>query len=166
MTTNDLLLDAFGRVEEEVHAVLQGLDEKALTYRPSKDANSIAWLVWHLARIQDDHVADVAGHEQIWTAEGWNKKFNLPFSDDATGWAHTSKDVAQVQSSAELLRGYYDAVHAKTVVYMKGLKDSDYKRIVDKRWNPPVTLSVRLVSVISDDLQHVGQAAYIRGLLQ
>ena len=135
--------------------------------RLDPDANSIAWLVWHLTRIQDDHVADVAGRDQVWSAAGWVDRFNLRFDPRAHGYGHTSADVAAVQvESAELLTGYYDAVHDRTIEYVKGLRDPDLERIVDTRWDPPVTLGVRLVSVIADDLQHAGQAAFIRGILE
>jgi hypothetical protein len=164
-TTAALLLDAFGRIDEEVHAALDGLTLDDVTYRPAPDANSIAWLVWHLTRIQDDHVADVAGIEQVWTADGHFDRFGLPFDRAAHGYGHSSADVAAVQVEAAQLVAYYDAVAAQTKRYVERLSDPDLDRIVDERWDPPVTLAVRLVSVISDDLQHVGQAAYLRGML-
>jgi hypothetical protein len=161
-----VLLDGFGRIAEETHAVLDGATREMLTYRPDADANSIAWLVWHLTRIQDDHVADVAGVEQRWTADGWYDRCALPFPPEAHGYGHTSADVAQVDVDAALLLGYFDAVHQATMGYVAGLRDDDLDRIVDTRWDPPVSLGVRLVSVIADDLQHVGQAAYVRGLAE
>lgn len=165
MLTTDILTDAFDRIKAEVHATAAGLSLEQLTFRPTEDANSISWLIWHLTRIQDDHIAGLAGREQIWTKEKWIEKFNLPFAAIATGWGQSSQDIARVRVSAKLLLDYYDAVHHVTIIYLKSLKESDYKRVVDKNWNPPVTMAVRLVSVISDDLQHVGQAAYVRGLL-
>lgn len=165
MPTNELLIDAYGRIQDEVHTVLSHLSEEQLAWRPSKDANSIAWLVWHLSRLQDDHLSELIDAPQRYTADGWSQKFNLPFDDSETGWGQTSRQVAQVRADAATLKGYYDAVHAATIEYLKTLKDSDYERVVDRRWNPPVTLAVRLVSVLADDLQHVGQAAYVRGLL-
>lgn len=165
MTIADVLTDAFGRVRDEVHASVDGLTDEQLAYRIDGSANSIAWLVWHLTRIQDDHVCGVAGTEQAWTSDGWAKRFNLPFSDRATGYGDTSEDVIAVRVSAELLTAYYDAVHERTLRYVAGLTDADLPRIVDEGWDPPVTLGVRLVSVISDDLEHAGQAAFVRGIL-
>jgi hypothetical protein len=162
--TNELVIDAFERIKQIVHESVEGLTEDDLLYRPSKSANSIAWLVWHLTRVQDDHVADLAGREQVWT-QGWYDRFNLPFKKEATGYGQTSEEVASLQASSELLLGYYDAVHAATIKYVSSLPEAHYRMIVDKHWNPPVTLAVRLVSIISDDLQHAGQAAYVRGLL-
>ncbi len=161
-----LLTDGFGRVREEVHAAVRGLDEDGLTFRVDPEANSIAWLVWHLTRIQDDHVAEVAGSEQVWTADGWARRFDLPVDDSATGYGFGSEQVAQVRvRSVDLLLGYADAVHRRTVEYLRTLGDDDLDRVVDDSWDPPVTLGVRLVSVLSDDLQHVGQAGYVRGCL-
>ena len=165
MLTSEILIDAYGRIQEEVHTVLAHLSEEQLVWRPAKDANSIAWLIWHLSRLQDDHLAELIGAPQRYTAEDWAQKFNLPFDDSETGWGQTSQQVAQVRADSSTLRGYYDAVHAATIDYLRTLKDDDYERIVDRRWDPPVTLTVRLVSVLADDLQHVGQAAYVRGLL-
>ena len=165
MTSAELLLDAFGRIRGAVHGVVRGLTPVQLTARLDDDANSIAWLVWHLTRIQDDHVADVAQREQMWTSAGWAARFGLSFDPADTGYGHRSGDVAAVRVSGDLLVGYYDAVHEQTIAYVGRLTDSDLDRIVDERWDPPVTLGVRLVSVIDDDLEHIGQAAFVRGVL-
>ncbi|MEV3987502.1 DUF664 domain-containing protein [Streptomyces sp. NPDC049837] len=167
MNAADVLADAFGRVREVVHEAVEGIGVEDLHTRLDPGANSIAWLVWHLTRIQDDHVADVAGREQVWTAEDWAGRFSLPFPTDATGYGHTSKQVAALRvDSPALLLGYFDAVHDVTVDYVTGLRGTALNRIVDESWSPPVTLGVRLVSVIADDLQHAGQAAFIRGCLE
>jgi len=167
MTSAELLVDMFERIREDVHGAVRGLTPEQLALRVDDDANSIAWLVWHLTRIQDDHVAAAAHAEQVWTSAGWIERFGLPFDPLATGYGHRADEVAAVQvESGELLVGYHDAVHQQTVRYVERLGDADLARIVDRSWDPPVSLGVRLVSVIADDLQHAGQAAYVRGVLQ
>lgn len=166
MTSADLLVDAFGRIKESVHGAVEGLSLDQLTARVDPDANSIAWLVWHLSRVQDDHVADAAGLDQVWTTQGWAKRFDLPFPEKAHGYGHSSEDVAKVRADAELLLGYHDAVHAQTTRYVEKLTDDDLPRIVDERWDPPVSLGVRLVSVIDDCMEHAGQAAFVRGVVE
>jgi hypothetical protein len=167
MHAKDILIDAFSRIQEEVHAAVEGLGPDALGARPSPDANSIAWLVWHLARVQDDHVADAFGLDQVWLSQDWEKRFGLDLPRRDTGYGHSPAKVAKVRvDSGDLLTGYYDAVHEQTLGVLRELAAADLERIVDERWDPPVTLGVRLVSVLSDDLEHVGQAAYVRGLLQ
>ncbi|MFI1167497.1 DinB family protein [Streptomyces sp. NPDC020801] len=167
MHAKDILIDGYGRIREEVHAVVDGLPAELLDARPAADANSVAWLVWHLTRVQDDHVAGAFGLDQVWLTQDWEKRFGLDLGRRDTGYGHSPAKVAKVRvASGELLTGYYDAVHEQTVQALRRLAAKDLERVVDERWDPPVTLGVRLVSVLSDDLQHVGQAAYVRGLLQ
>ncbi|HEX5096071.1 MAG TPA: DUF664 domain-containing protein [Acidimicrobiia bacterium] len=166
MDDTAVLIDGFGRVHEEVHAAVDGLSPEQLTVRLDAAANTIAWLAWHLTRIQDDHIADVAGHEDVWLADGWRERFALPFEPHATGYGHTSEDVGAVRADAALLLAYFDAVHERTIGYLRTIEPNEMERIVDDRWDPPVTLAVRLVSVLSDDLQHAGQAAYVRGIIE
>jgi uncharacterized damage-inducible protein DinB len=165
-TAIDVLVDGYGRVRDAVYGAVRALNEEQLTYRMDPDSNSIAWLAWHLSRIQDDHIADVGGTDQVWLSGQWWQRFELPFHRYATGYGHSSQEVAAVRTPARLLLDYYDAVHERTLEYVGGLTDEELSRVVDERWNPPVTLVVRLVSVISDDLQHAGQAAFIRGVLE
>ncbi|MGW3495361.1 mycothiol transferase [Streptomyces sp. NPDC001020] len=167
MHAKDILIDAYARILEEVHAAVDGLGPDELNARPTADTNSLAWLVWHLTRVQDDHIADAAGLDQVWLSQGWDKRFGLDLPRRDTGYGHSPSRVAKVQvESGVLLTGYYDAVHEQTLGFLRVLTAKDLERIVDERWDPPVSLGVRLVSVLSDDLQHVGQAAYVRGLLQ
>jgi Protein of unknown function (DUF664) len=167
MTSAELLVDAFGRIRGIVHRAVDGLTAEQLAFRVDPEANSIAWLVWHLTRIQDDHLADAFQAEQVWISQGWVERFGLPFDPRDTGYGHQADDVAAVRvDSGELLVGYYDAVHEQTTRYVDRLGDAELARIVDRSWDPPVTLGVRLVSVIADDLQHAGQAAFVRGILQ
>jgi hypothetical protein len=165
VTSADLLADAFDRIRSVVGRALDGLTDEQLTEQVGPAANPNSWLAWHVTRIQDDHVCDVAGIEQAWTAQGWYERFGLPFPVTDHGYGHTEQQVEQVRVPGELLRAYHDAVYTRTVEYVKTVRDADLDQVVDTSWDPPVTLGVRLVSVVSDDLQHAGQAAYVKGLL-
>lgn len=164
MKTNELLLDAFGRIRETVAETLDGVDNQLLVHRPSGTGNSIAWLIWHLGRVEDVQVAEVAGLEQAWMLHEFAGRFALPLPAEDTGYGHSSAEVAAVQARPDLLLEYYDAVHRQTVEFLQGIGEEDLDRIVDTDWDPPVTLGVRLVSTLADCLQHVGQAAYVKGL--
>lgn len=167
MNFTDLLIDGFGRVRESVHGAVRGLNADQLAERLSPEANSIAWLIWHLTRVQDDHFAELEDAQQVWLSQGWHEKFGLPLDPADTGYGHSAEDVASVRvRSAKLLTDYHDAVHARTVAWLGGLKESELERIVDESWDPPVSLGVRVVSVLDDDLEHVGQAAFVRGILR
>jgi hypothetical protein len=166
MTSAELLADAFDRIRQIVHRVLDGLEPGQLAFRVDPEANSIAWLVWHLTRIQDDHLADAFRAEQVWTSQGWVERFGLPFDPGDTGYGHGPDEVAAVRAAAAELVGYHDAVHQQTTRQLAPVVDADLDRIVDRSWDPPVSLGVRLVSVVADDLQHAGQATFVRGILQ
>ncbi len=166
MTSAALLADGFGRVHEIVEEVLDGLTPAEITSRLDDEANSIAWLVWHLTRVQDDHVADVAATEQEWTSSGWAERFGLQLDVSDIGYGHDRDQVGAVRADAGLLGEYHAAVYRNTLEFVRHVTDADLYRVVDDRWDPPVTLGVRLISVLSDDLQHAGQAAYIRGILE
>lgn len=166
MTSSALLTEAFDHVRDTVHAAVADLTEDQLAARLDADANSIAWLVWHLTRVQDEHLAGVSDLDEVWTAAGWNDRFGLPFPDAAIGYGQSSADVAAVRVPADLLVGYHDAVHTQTVTYLRDdLPDDDLERIVDERWDPPVTLAVRLMSIVNDTTQHAGQASFVRGIV-
>ncbi len=123
--------------------------------------------MWHLTRVQDDHVAEVAGVQQAYTAAGWADRFALPFDPREHGYGFSSEDVGRTRiTDPDLLVGYHADVHSRTAEFLATLTGADLDRVVDTRWDPPVTLGVRLVSVITDDLQHAGQAALLRGVLE
>jgi hypothetical protein len=165
MNVSDLLIDSLDRVHDLVPDILDGLSDDDLAWRPDPGANTIAWLVWHLSRVEDDHVCAASGAEQAWTADGWAGRFGLPFPETDHGFGQSASEVGQVRVGGNLLAGYLAAVGERTHAYLATLEPQDLDRIVDTRWDPPVTLGVRLVSVVNEVNQHVGQAAYLRGLL-
>ncbi|MGN7200102.1 mycothiol transferase [Arthrobacter sp. SAFR-044] len=164
MQSKELLLEAFDRIPGLVRQVLDGLDPARLQHRPAGNGNSIAWLIWHTGRVEDAQVASAAGLEQVWTAEGFVNRFGLQLGERDTGYGHSSEQVDAVRAPRELLQEYYEAVHRQTVKVLDDVDDPGLDRVVDRHWNPPVTLGVRLVSILGDCLQHVGQAAYAKGL--
>lgn len=164
MDVDGYLVELFGRMPDLVREAVDGLDPAELTAAPAPGANTIAWLIWHLTRVQDHHIAELMDVEQRYLAEGWHEQFGRGADDQDHGYGHTALDVASVHGTAEELLGYHESVHAVTIGFLEGLTPADLDRIVDERWDPPVTLGVRLASLISDCLQHVGQAAYVRGL--
>lgn len=166
MDARTVLEDLFGRIGPTATRAVDGLGEDALAARLDPGANTIAWLAWHLARGQDAQVTAAVGREQVWSRDGWARRFDLPFDDRATGYGQSAQDVARVRASDDLLLGYVHAVQVESQDVLAALTDEDLDRVVDEAWDPPVTLGVRLVSVAVDSLQHAGQAAYVRGVLE
>jgi hypothetical protein len=161
-----LLLELYGRIPPLARRAVGGADLDRLTKPPAPGRNPIVWLIWHLARVQDHHVAELLDSGQVWETGDWAARFGLDPDPGNTGYGHTPEQVAMVRpDSPKVLLEYLDAVMARTRTLLEGLAPADLDRIVDRRWDPPVTLGVRLVSVADDALQHAGQAAYVRGLL-
>ena len=160
----ELLRDAFTRQMEHVEELTDELTDEIAFFRPTATANSIAWLIWHSARQHDLQLADIAGTEQVWLRDGWVDRFGLELPRDAMGYGDGPDEVGKVRASADLLAGYYHAVHKSTLEYIATVTPDELSRIVDTRWDPPVTASVRLVSIVDDSAQHLGQAAYVRGI--
>lgn len=166
MDITGLLHDAFSRITEVAHDAVDGLDVDALMWRVDADANPVGWLVWHLTRIQDDHVAEIGDREQIWTQRAWATDFGLPAGAMDLGWGHTSDEVARIRpASPAVLLDYHDQVAEATRQVVDTLDEAALDRIIDDSYDPPVTVGVRIVSVVDDGIQHAGQAAYLRGLL-
>jgi uncharacterized damage-inducible protein DinB len=166
MDARDLLIDLFGRVPEEIATAIDGLDAATLTAIPEPGTNSIGWLIWHLTRVEDAHIAELVEQDQVWTDGDWAGRFGVDPDPENSGYGHTAEQVAAIRpDSVDALTGYYAAVSARTRTYLEGLTADALDRVIDERWDPPVTLGVRLVSIVDDEIQHAGQAAYARGLL-
>jgi uncharacterized damage-inducible protein DinB len=167
MNAKDVLNDAFGRLPGLVDRAVRELSPEQLHWAPADGANTVGWLVWHLTRVQDDHVGDLIGGGQIYVADDWGPRFGLKSQPGDIGYGHSAAQVASVRpESWQALAEYYGSVHARTMDYLSGLSDRDLDEVVDDAWDPPVTRGVRLISVLNDDAQHAGQAAYVRGLLK
>ncbi|MGE2689290.1 mycothiol transferase [Mycolicibacterium pulveris] len=160
----ELLRDMFTRQIEHVEELTDGLTDEVAFYRPTNDANSISWLIWHSARQQDLQLCAIAGTEQVWFRDGWVDRFDLDLPRDAMGYGDGPAEVAKVRASADLLVGYYRAVHKMTLEYIASVTPDELSRVVDEHWDPPVTAGVRLVSIVDDAAQHLGAAAYLRGI--
>jgi uncharacterized damage-inducible protein DinB len=166
MDVADLLAELFGRVDDEIEGAIEGLSADQLATAPEPGANTIGWLVWHLTRVEDSHVAELVEEDQLWSDGPWAARFGLPPDPDNSGYGHTADDVLAVRPDGlDALRDYYRAVRERTSAFLATLAPADLDRVVDERWDPPVTLGVRLISIADDEIQHAGQAAYARGLL-
>ncbi len=166
MHVHEVYVELFDRIPPLAEAAVDGLTTDQLVQAPADGANTIAWLVWHAARVQDHHVAEIMEMEQLWATGGFAEAFGLEPDPGNIGFGHGPDDVAAVRpESPDAILRYLGTVHERTQRLLAGLTDSELDRIVDRSWDPPVTLGVRLVSIADDSLQHVGQALYVRGLL-
>lgn len=166
MDVTGLLLELYGRIPPLARDAVDGVPVDRLNEPPRDGANPIGWLIWHLARVQDHHVAELLDVDQVWVDGDWAGRFGLEPDPANIGYGHSAAEVLEVRpADADALLDYLDAVDQRTRAILQDLAPADLDRIVDHRWTPPVTLGVRLVSIVDDSLQHAGQAAYVRGLL-
>ena len=166
MDVRDVLIELFDRIAEQIRDAVEVLDAEQLTTSPEPGSNTVGWLVWHIARGQDAQVADLLDEEQLWTTGDWAARFGLEPDPTNHGYGHSTDEMKRVRPDGpDVLIEYYDAVAARTRTFLEQLTPDDLDRVVDESWDPPVTLGVRLVSIANDDIQHAGQAAYVRGML-
>jgi len=168
MEWNEFVVDIFNRMSQMLTRVLTGLTQTELDKQPSSDGNSIGWLVWHLTRVQDNFISGLLSAEPIWVRDKWYQKFNRPPNPKESGFGHSQQDVASFRSpEADVLLGYHQAVLEQTREYVANMSRDDLnQQLDDPRFPTPPTIGIRMSMVINDNLQHVGQAAYLRGLLQ
>ncbi len=168
MEWRELIMDGYGRVLQVLEEALDGLTQDDLNQQPHPDCNSMGWLTWHLTRVQDDYIADFMGEEQLWLSDGWHARFNRPPEPKDVGFGHSSEDAAAFKSpDVGTLLEYHRSVLERSKRYIAILSTADLDRELNEPYYQPLpTVGVRLVSVMSDNLQHAGQVAYLRGLLK
>ena len=166
MESNEVLIEVFGRVAEHVANAVEGLDAEQLARPPAPGSNPIGWLIWHLTRVEDAHIAELLEVDQVWVTGDHAARVGVEPDPANSGYGHTPEQVASIRPDGpEVLLDYFAAVAARTRGYLEGVTAADLERVVDERWDPPVTLGVRLVSIADDEVQHGGQANYARGIL-
>jgi uncharacterized damage-inducible protein DinB len=165
MDWHTLIVNIFDNLSKVLGRTLEGLTPEELNQQPAHDSNSIGWLVWHILRGQDLGIAGLMGDEQLWIREGWHAKFNRPPEPMDFGLGHTPADLAAFKSpDVKTLLGYQQAVLEQTKRYLNNLSESELDRKLDHPVFP--TVGARITAIISDNLQHAGQAGYVRGLIQ
>ena len=165
--SKDVVIAALDRNQQVLAMTLDGMTPDQMAFRPSEASNSLAWLAWHLTRVQDRELSGLSGQEQAWTADGWHTKFGKESDPDETGMGYTPEQVAATNPPTQLILDYHTAVVERSKAYLAPLTHEDLARELDEpQWNPAPTVGVRLVSILSDNAQHVGQMAYVRGIIE
>lgn len=166
MEWRELVVDGYDRLPELVEEVLAGVRTADLDWPPRPGANPLGWTVWHLTRVQDGQIADLMGEADLWTRDGWHRKFDRPPDHDDSGYGHTPAEVSAFKSpSAKVQLDYLRAVTARTKHYLASLTPPDLDRPLEPGPDPS-TVGIRLVSIVTDCHWHAGEASYIRGLLR
>ncbi|MBE8146164.1 DinB family protein [Brevibacterium casei] len=163
MTINELFAD-FAQRPIDAAKGLPTLTPEELNAHPGSHPNSVAWSLWHIGREVDAQLSDLTGNPQVW--EHYRDRFDLGKIGDTVGYGHTPGQAAEIVVNDQgLLVDYLSAALRALIDYANGLSADDFDVVIDDSWNPPVTRGVRLVSIVDDAAQHIGQAAYAAGQL-
>jgi len=157
-----IMLDCFTRVHESLHRVFADVTEDELTREPHPP---MGWLAWRFTRVIDNNVSRLTGRDQLWIADGWHARFSMePLPNDfGRGLTHTREQVSAFRANRELVLGYHDATHERTVAYLDSLRPEDYDRELDEpQYQPLPTIGVRLVSLLDNAMQNMGQISYLK----
>jgi DinB superfamily len=169
MVWQHCIMDIFLRIAHDLAQVLEGLTVEELHHQPGPASNSIGWLAWHLTRSHDRNISELAGQDQLWITEGWYVKFSRAPDPTETGVGHSAAEATAFRApDCRVLLDYHHAVVERIRHYvLRTLSEEELDREVDSpTLRQTATVQRRLVGIISEGLQHVGQAAYGRGLLQ
>lgn len=163
-----LAQDLADRVRWDLLAVLDGLDPILLDAEPEAGTNSIGWILWHTCRSTDRAISELVDTGQLWTAQGWHARFGRELDPHETGYRHTALEVATFRSPApEVLRGYHLAVMQRVDGYLEAAGDDELvRRVTSPTWGDTLIARRRLTALLVDALEHVGQAALLRGTLE
>jgi DinB superfamily len=163
----ELIVDGYERLPDLMKEVLAGVGAADLDWQPARDCNTLGWTAWHLTRVQDSQIADLAGREQLWIGEGWHRKFDRPADPDDTGYGDTAAQVRAFRSPmVKVQLDYLRATVARTQEYLAALDPAGLDRELDEPYRPRPTVAVRILSILADCHHHAGEASYIRGLLR
>ena len=155
MDVDAVFEDLLSRVHEHVHGIPEGLSPEDLMAVPEPDANPIGWLLWHVTRVQDVYTAELTESDQVWMAGDWASRFGLTAEPHDVGYGHTPEQVRAVDRRVPRRSSSTTTLSTRTRAYLTTLTPGTRSdRIVDHSWDPPVTLGVRLVSILDDHIQH------------
>jgi len=161
----EFITGIFTRISQVLETSLDGLNEYEINRQPCPECNSIGWMVWHLTRVQDRFVAMLSDNEQVWITEKWYENFGREADSRDIGYGHSPEDIANFKApDAKILLDYHHATLERTKQYTNRISPEELDRAIDDSGAP--TVALRLTAFISDNLQHAGQVAYLRGWLK
>ncbi len=166
MSTTTLYADAIRRSDADLHRALDDLSTEELKKQPAgQESNPIGWLVWHLTRTRDNISASIVGDTPIWETGDWGARFGM--DGEVPRFAPEEVHLFDPKDY-ETLVGYFDAVAEKSLEIVEALPEEDMGRLVQSTipGRPAQPITSRLAVILNDNIQHVGQIAYLRGLIR
>ena len=167
MDFRDLVRSGLDEYLEGLEQALDGLTPVELAWQPAPSSNNITWQVWHMARVEDRWVNSYLRQgTEVWIADKWYSKFGLQPEDH--GARQSAEDSAAMPDLPLAgLMDYYRVVRDSTNSYVDNLTADDLgKSYSHPRTNPGPTVNWVLAHLLVEEAQHLGQVAYVRGILR
>ena len=173
MQLKDFAEQTFEDIGVRLYRALDGLTFDELNWRPRPEANSVAFIVWHVARVEDCWFQRfLADTTEVWVARGWHERLGLP--EESWGYGYSVERLAAFPALREEdLRGYFDAVRKSTLIRLRDMTEADLDRVPGRSPFPGSPSSSRFAEftvarmfrqLIGEEYQHLGHVNYIRGL--
>ena len=161
----DSIKSAMSEYLEDLKLKLDGLTEPELCWQVGLESNTIIWLVWHMARVEDNWINGVVGgNDTVWSSGGRSVKTGIDAEDN--GYGDTPDDVRALPAVAVAdLMDYFEAVRSSGLSVIDGLDDDDLGKEFVRRGRS-VNLEWILGHVVVEESQHLGQIAYVRGMIR
>jgi hypothetical protein len=143
--------------QQSVDTLLSQLSETQLRYRPRPDLNSIAWIVWHMARCEDFGVQRLVGDRpQIFDQQGWMARLNIPRRDCGTGMADDEVTDLSARVDLTALRAYWTTVGEGTLAVVHTLHPEELDEALDPAYLHQVIVEEGVFRPRSADLTRPG----------
>ncbi|MDA0769103.1 MAG: DinB family protein [Chloroflexi bacterium] len=166
----ETLEDYYGRV----NVAIEPLTSLEMAWRPSPEANSIAFIYWHVARVEDGWTNSFGkGESAVWQRDRWHERLGL--AEKGSGFGLSVEELAAFPDlPKDLLQEYFTSVRQETLAFLRGLGESDFDYVPNRTPFPETAGTVSRFrsfsmarmyrQLIGEEDQHLGQISYVRGL--
>ena len=110
--------------------LLEGLTETQVRTRPHAGVNTIAWLIWHTARIEDVGVNRFVVDGAQVLDDGWRARLGVDRRDVGTGMTDAEVDALSARIDIAALRSYWEALTRRTLEIVETLRGQDLGAVV------------------------------------
>ena len=166
MSVGEISNAAYDRIAGVLRRALTDMTVTQLTTQAAgPESNPIGWIAWHLTRTQDKNYSALLGREELWSKDGWYQKFGLPI-ESGTGNGDSLETVRSFDPiNSDTLLAYFDATRALSREFLDSLDADDLNQPSPSGLPTTEVIKVSIARVTGDLIQHIGQIAYVRGLV-
>lgn len=163
MEAKEIIKLSLERSEEFLTSALKDLSQQEFAWSPGPESNSMAFIMWHQARVEDFFVNRVIrGQVELYEAQGFRDRLGTPPKD--TGNSYTVEKLRAWQAPPmETLVAYHQAVRQATLDLLETVTPQKLDE-VPKPDRSPESVGIMLMRVITEAAHHVGQMSYLRGM--